>query len=413
MNEGKDEWVAIGFTAGIKAAEVDQSATKAQGFHAEHMLVVFEETPGIAQAIMTAFQNTCVAPHNIIMALGNPDNQFDTLHRFSKLSRVVPIQVSGFDHPNVVLKNPNYIPGAQSEQGLKDMLDRYNNNKEHPLYKSRARGLSPTQSKEALIRYEWIQAAIERRKKFEDENGIADVSKIKGRKARGVDVANSENGDEAAIARGKGNVLIEVESFPCPDSNALGTRIHQEMIVEKISDQDVGVDGVGVGAGTVNELKRLKRNVINIISSEKQLLIQDEKESDDDEAEKIEPVQLYNNLRSQMWWQAAEDLQRARVCIPNDPELIADLLGVKYKIVNGKIVVQSKEELKKIIGRSPNKGDAFVYWNWVRSMRSPLAAIAGIKARKENEKEPVKPKRLLEVNNRDTVMVTGRMKRSF
>ena len=410
MNDGKEDWTIIGFTAGVKAAEIDQSATKAQGFHAEHMLVVFEETPGISQAIITAFQNTSVAPHNLIMALGNPDNQFDTLHRFSQLSRVKAVRISGLDHPNVVLKNPSFIPGAQTEQGLKDMLERYNNNPEHPLYKSRSRGISPTQSKEALIRYEWLLAAVERRKKFEDENGIVDISKVKGRKARGVDVANSDDGDEAAIARGKGNVLIEVESFPCPDANALGTKIHHEMLAEKIADQDVGVDGVGVGAGTVNELKRLKRNVVNIISSEKQLDIQEGKEDQDDEEEKIDPVELYNNLRSQMWWQFAKDLKSA-LCIPNDPQLIADLLSVKYKIQNGKIVVESKEILKKTLGRSPNKGDAAVYWNWVRSMRSPLAALQGMKEKKKGEKEPPIPKRLNEV--RDTAMVTGRMKRSF
>jgi hypothetical protein len=43
MNENRDDWLAVGFVAGVKADEA--SSTKAQGFHAEHMLMIIEETP--------------------------------------------------------------------------------------------------------------------------------------------------------------------------------------------------------------------------------------------------------------------------------------------------------------------------------------------------------------------------------
>jgi hypothetical protein len=33
---------------------------------------------------------------------------------------------------------------------------------------------------------------------------------------------------------------------------------------------------------------------------------------------------------------------------------------------NGKIAVESKDDIIKRLRRSPNKGDAAVYWNWVR-----------------------------------------------
>lgn len=389
MNQKQDEWKVLGFTAGVKAAEIEASASKAQGFHAEHMLIVFDETPGISQAIITAFQNSSVAPHNLIMALGNPDNQFDTLHKFSKLDRVKAVRISGFDHPNVVLKDPNFIPGAQTEQGLKDMLNRYHNNKDDSLYKSRGRGISPTQSKEALIKYEWLVEAINRRKRYEDEEGVIDIRRIPGKKARGVDVANSENGDEGAIARGKGVVLIEVPSFPCPNANKLGSQVNQEMIVEGIADEDVGVDGVGVGAGTVNELKRLGKNVVNLISSEKQEETQEDVPNEDetsDEKRKITPVEKFNNLRSQMWWQFRKDVQ-TNLAIPNDEQLIRDLLSPMFKTQNGKIIVESKEVIKKRLGRSPNKGDAAVYWNWVRSLRTVAAAVQGMKSKKEPDKK--------------------------
>src|SRR5690606_34393261 len=78
--EDRETWAATAFVCGVGATEA--SATKAQGFHAEHMLIITEETPGIHPAIMVAFENTSIAPHNLRLAFGNPDHQEDELHRF-------------------------------------------------------------------------------------------------------------------------------------------------------------------------------------------------------------------------------------------------------------------------------------------------------------------------------------------
>lgn len=413
MVRGKEDWSIQGFVAGVGAGE--ESATKAQGFHAEHLLIIVEETPGVSNAIMTALQNTCVAPHNLIMALGNPDNQFDTLHQFSKQQRVQAVTVSGFDFPNVVLRNPNFIPGGQSEQGLAGMLDRYKNEK-HPMYLSRARGLSPQQAKDALIKYNWLEQAAQRRSQFLDESGRPNLKKIPGRFALGVDVANSEDGDEGAICRGKGMFCIEVESFPCPNSNELGTMVHGEMTSRKIEDGLVGVDGVGVGAGTVNELKRLGREVVNIISSEAADPLEEETEEEEDGKpvgkKRVELAEKFKNLRAKMWWQVMMDLRAGNLILPHDEVLFADLMTPKWFTRNGVIVLESKEDIRKRLGRSPNKGDAFVYWNWVRTLRSATAAGVGLKQRSNSAPEP-QPKTIRDVPRGRPLTITGTMKRSF
>jgi len=379
MNPPRDDWGAFGFVAGVRAEEVEASATKAQGFHAEHMLIITEETPGIADAVMTAFQNTSISPHNIILALGNPDHQNDTLHRFALQKNVEHIIVSGFDFPNVVLKDPNFIPGGQSEEGLRRLLDRYKT-PDNPLYQSRARGRSPQQSREALIRWEWLVAARDREKK----------KYLDGPKALGVDVANSEDGDKAAIARGQGSVLLEVEDFHCPNANKLGEQVHAEMKSRGVAPEFVGVDGVGVGAGTVNELQRLGAKIVNIISSEKPIDLYKDGRTLAEE---------FDNLRSQMWWQLRLDLEDAAscVCLPDDEELFADLMTPKWGPRKGKIVVQPKEEMRKKLGRSPNKGDSVVYWNWVRARRTAPAAVA---ADSDNEEPAIQRRSIQDVINR-------------
>jgi len=67
----------------------------------------------------------------------------------------------------------------------------------------------------------------------------------------------------------------------------------------------------------------------------------------------------------------------------------------KWTTRSGKIVVQPKEEIRKKLGRSPNKGDAAVYWNWVRTLRKISAAASGIRMKDEKEtekKSTVKPR---------------------
>jgi hypothetical protein len=75
-----------------------------------------------------------------------------------------------------------------------------------------------------------------------------------------------------------------------------------------------------------------------------------------------------------MWWMAKIDLEyqdESRIVIPYDEELFADLCSASWQLnKTGEICFESKDEIKKKLGRSPNRGDSFVYWNWVRSRRT-------------------------------------------
>lgn len=355
MRGGMDvSWAAIGFVAGVKADEVAGSSTKAQGFHAEHMLIVYEEMPGIHRAISTAFANTCRAPHNLQLAFGNPDHQLDALHIFCQGPRTVHVIISAYDHPNVVSANPNLIPGAVSQQGIDDALHNALNagGLENRLYKSRVRGISPAEAKDALIKLGWIKKAQERWQNEGDRRILEAVGG--GKRSLGVDVANSEDGDEGAKSRWLGAVCLEVEAKPCPDANDLGFQVHIEMNENGILPEHVGVDTVGVGAGCYNELKKRDKFVRDLNGGFK--------------PEGSIDAEDWQNLRSQMHWVLREDLRTDQIALPLDPELVIDLITPTYRTMNGKIIVESKEDLQKRLpgGRSPNKGDAVVYGNYVR-----------------------------------------------
>ncbi|MFC1531617.1 hypothetical protein ACFL5T_05175 [Gemmatimonadota bacterium] len=140
--EDREIWAATAFVCGVGADEA--SATKAQGFHAEHMLIITEETPGVHAAIMVAFENTSIAPHNLRVSVGNPDSVEDELHRFCLEPSTTHIRVSALDHPNVVLDDPGIIPGAVSLPAVERRKRRYAHMP--AMYHSRVRGISPEQA---------------------------------------------------------------------------------------------------------------------------------------------------------------------------------------------------------------------------------------------------------------------------
>jgi len=380
------KWKSEAFVAGTKATK--DSEDKAQGMHAEHMLTIIEETPGVPPSVLKALINTSTASHNLILALGNPNSKIDNFREFDKLSRVVDIRISALDHPNIVT-GKEVIPGAQSVIGLQTLKDKYGIS--HPLYLSRARGLTPDSAIDSLIKAEWIDDAVRRYNELCNDDGSLDIEKVirynnslkvDDSEGLGVDVANSESGDLAALTYGRGFVCFHVEAFPCPNANKLGHQVHQICKDRFINQRKVGIDGVGVGAGTVNTLKEYGYldEEINLQGGASPIVVEGS-------------LELFLNLRSQMWWKTREDFRCGRLAIVNDEELIADLLTPKWEVkTDKKIKVQSKVEIKKLLGHSPNKGDAFIYWNW-KNRNMPLA-YSSAAPKEENKRNQSLTKRL-------------------
>lgn len=71
------------------------------------------------------------------------------------------------------------------------------------------------------------------------------------------------------------------------------------------------------------------------------------------------------NKRAEAWWRMREALDPSQeggspVALPPDPQLRADLAAPTWKMATRGIQVESKEDIKKRLGRSPDRGDAVV-----------------------------------------------------
>jgi hypothetical protein len=71
------------------------------------------------------------------------------------------------------------------------------------------------------------------------------------------------------------------------------------------------------------------------------------------------------NARAEAWWRFREELNPDReggsvIALPDDAELLADLATPTFDVKTSGIQIEDKAEIKKRLGRSPDKGDAVV-----------------------------------------------------
>jgi len=197
---------------------------------------------------------------------------------------------------------------------------------------------------EQLINFLWIEEAFE-------------VELIPGKRIMSVDVARYGD-DSTTFGHGSGNVFEEIEAFQKLSITNTANKTMQRINDRVIDADNVGIDAVGLGAGVVDILDDKGFMTKEIISGEKAM--------DHPKLKKYS----FTNLRSQMWWVAREMLRNKEVRLDKGAraaKLLEDLTAPRYEIRGDKqIKVESKDEIKKRIGRSTDYGDAFVYWCWLR-----------------------------------------------
>ncbi len=113
------------------------------------------------------------------------------------------------------------------------------------------------------------------------------------------------------------------------------------------------VDVIGIGAGVVDRLRELNRDVLPFNAAE-------HTERKDKSGELG-----FADVRSAAWWNLRELLESEPIALPPDDELIGDLVAPKWRVMSGgKIKVESKDEIRKRIDRSTDNGDAVIQAFW-------------------------------------------------
>ena len=217
-----------------------------------------------------------------------------------------------------------------------------------------------TDAGDALISYEWIMAAIDSHLKIE---GLEDED---GNKQVGLDVAVSGSNKSVLTFR-IGSVVEQIIELPGQDTTQ-SAFLADRMVTEEGYDYlCFDADGVGAGvAATLNNIERLQYSILEFHGASKPT------ERSIKGMNRL-ACDVYANLRAEAWSNlrirfkntydhltgAVEHEPHDMISIPNEPKLIQDLTKPKIKYQNnGKLLLESKVDMKKRGISSPDYGDS-------------------------------------------------------
>lgn len=197
-------------------------------------------------------------------------------------------------------------------------------------------------SDDALIPDNWIKTAVE-------QSGLGGE-----KKQAGLDVARFGR-DSSVYCYREGSNVKRIESIQKMDTmQVVGWTME---FLDEDKPEYVAVDVIGIGAGVYDRLEELLP-LADDYSCEPVPVNVGESPSDSDAKEK------FYNYRAQIYWNLRNLFKtgpdgKSQISIPDEPDLIRELQQIKYKFSSErKIRIEDKEDMKKRIGRSPDKADA-------------------------------------------------------
>ena len=111
--------------------------------------------------------------------------------------------------------------------------------------------------------------------------------------------------------------------------------------INKYKPDAVFIDGGAMGAGVIDRLRQLGYYITEV-----------------NFGQAAQDKDRYANIRAEMYFKMLDWMKQGG-CIPDDPLLKAELTVTEYKFTSaGKIILQPKEEIKELTGRSPDRADA-------------------------------------------------------
>jgi hypothetical protein len=224
------------------------------------------------------------------------------------------------------------------------------------IFANRVLGEFHSADEDGVIPLSWIEAAVERWRMTSD---LAGGGECQHRHTHcGVDVARSGE-DKTNLAIGVGDRVCEIRTSFHEDTMMTAGRVRGVLAANPGCVAIIDTDGLG--AGVTDRLREQEQNVYAFHAGEST-----------DRLDKSGELGFLN-VRAAAWWNLREMLDPANsseVELPEDAELLGDLTAPHWTVrSNGRIQIEAKDEIKKRLGRSPDKGDAVVMRFWQERKR--------------------------------------------
>lgn len=329
--------------------DANAQADTLAGLHADYLLFLIDEAGGIPDAVMAAAEaglanagrgGTGGGKEAHIAMAGNPTHRTGPLYRACTLEAHLWHVTEITSDPD----DPKRTPRV-SVEWAREQIQKYG--KDNPWVLVNVFGRFPPNSLNTLLGPDEVREAMARMAQEHEFSGAARIL--------GVDVGR-EGDDASVIFPRQGR-----QAFP-PQVLRNASSLHGAGAVAR-KWQDWQADAVfvdntgGFGGGWVDQLRALSFQPTPVHFSQAALDAR------------------YHNKRAEIWFLLAEWIKQGG-CLPNVPELIAELTEPTYSFKDDKLIIEPKDLVKARLGRSPDHADALALTFTAPVVRAAAVAAA-------------------------------------
>lgn len=301
------------------------------GISSPHLLYLIDEASGFPDALLeAAWGNT--ASNGTIAAFSNPTRTsgwfYEAFH--GQRGTWVTLHIDSRESPNIT--GEAEVPGLARQEWVDETARHFG--EDSPTFAVRVKGDFPRAGDCVVVALGLLEAALSR-----DPSRITD-----GPLRLGLDVGRT--GDDPSVlcpVRGQ-RVLPLTETRNREGDEVAGWVLEQVRALKPTEPPEVRIDVIGIGASVYDHLKHadeVRAVAVNVSTS---------------------PLdgERYVTTRDEVWFSGATFMKEGGALPADDRELHGELTAARYKFDGrGRYVVESKDEMKKRLKRSPNRADAF------------------------------------------------------
>ena len=309
-----------------------------EGAHASRLLYVFDEAKAIPPPTWDAAEGALASGDCYALAIstpGEPAGRFYDIH-----SRKPGYEDWWVKHVKLA---ECIAAGRVDPEWARQRLLQWGEGS--AVYQNRALGEFASSDEDGVIPLSWVETANERWRALETSGEWGEFTCV------GVDVGRG--GDASVLALRHGEAIRELRRYGIAD-----TMVVTGYVVPVLRGHGgyAVVDVLGVGAGVVDKLREDKQAVEAFGAGEST-----------DWKDRSGELRFMNK-RAAAWWNLRELLDPANghaLALPPEDLLTGDLTAPHWRPSSGgRIQVESKDDIRKRIGRSTDDGDAVVMAFW-------------------------------------------------
>lgn len=321
--EAPDTWFASA-RAWAKDSDPSQQANAMAGIHGDYVLMLLDEVGDYPEGVFVAAEAALsTGVETKLWCAGNPTRTDGPLYRVCTIDRARWWVKEITGDPDDPMRAPRI-----SKEWARQQIETWG--RDNPWVMVNVFGKFPPAQADKLVGPEEASQAIRR--------VIPEGEFVHEARVMGVDVARYGD-DQSVILMRQGKVCFRPRLYRNLDLMEVADQVVQAIIDWK--PDRVFIDAGGLGGGVCDRVRQLGYDVTGIEFGSGAM-----------------DRTRYENRRAEMWWKMADWVKNGG-SLPNIPELVAGLCAPTYGFSkNSRMVLASKDEMKKKGMPSPDIADA-------------------------------------------------------